>query len=152
MTLVDTNVLLNAINRDAAQGDVCRCALEQLVTGTETWVVSWMNIYEFLRVATHPAIFAKPLTMEAGRSLISELISRPNCLLPCETPLHAEVMGQCLNESPRISGNRVHDFHIAVLMREHGISTILTLDKDFHAFPWVTVEHPARRVAGGTKN
>ena len=37
----------------------------------------------------------------------------------------------------RLAGNIVHDFHSAVLMREHGIKDILTLDRDFRTFPWI---------------
>jgi len=33
----------------------------------------------------------------------------------------------------------MHDFHIAVLMREHGVVDIATLDSDFRLFPWVFV-------------
>lgn len=47
-----------------------------------------------------------------------------------------------LKELPVVAGNLVHDAHTAVLMREHGVKTIVTLDMDFHHFPFVTVENP----------
>ena len=45
----------------------------------------------------------------------------------------------CLAEAPRVTGNILHDLHTAVLMREHGIDEILTEDRDFLSFSWVTV-------------
>ena len=38
--------------------------------------------------------------------------------------------------------NRVHDMHIAALMREHGISRICTMDAGFRRFPFLSVEEP----------
>ncbi len=52
---------------------------------------------------------------------------------------YREVFDQCLAESPRIHGNLQHDFHIAVMMREHGVTQILTEDRDFVMFPWVEI-------------
>ena len=43
---------------------------------------------------------------------------------------------------PDIRGNLFHDLHIAVLMREHGVSRICTRDTDFQRFPFLTVADP----------
>ena len=36
----------------------------------------------------------------------------------------------------------VHDFHTAVLMREHGVATIYTRDVDFRRFGFLEVIDP----------
>ena len=36
----------------------------------------------------------------------------------------------------------MHDLHIAVLMREHGVERICTLDSVFRRFPFLTVVDP----------
>lgn len=56
-----------------------------------------------------------------------------------ETPEHARTVDLCIARSPRLRGNIIHDFHTAVLMREHGVEEILTEDRDFVAYPWVRV-------------
>jgi predicted nucleic acid-binding protein len=38
----------------------------------------------------------------------------------------------------------VHDLHTAVLMREHGISRIVTRDADFRRFRFLDVVDPLR--------
>ena len=58
------------------------------------------------------------------------------------TERHAAVLAQTLAEMPDMRGNLFHDLHIAVLMREHGVSRICTRDTDFHRFPFLTVVDP----------
>jgi predicted nucleic acid-binding protein len=42
-------------------------------------------------------------------------------------------MAKAMAETP-VSGNMVHDLHIAALLREHGVDEIVTSDTDFHRF------------------
>jgi toxin-antitoxin system PIN domain toxin len=142
VTFVDTNILLHAINTDSECHASCATRLEHMTARAEPWAISWSVLYEFLRVATHPRVFPNPMNTEHAWSFLQELVSQPSCTIIAETPLHAEVLADCLAESPRLSGNILHDFHSSVLMREHGIRQVLTLDRDFHAFPWVEVELP----------
>ena len=135
MILVDTNLLLHAVNVEAPQHGRSFRVLRQLANGSDKWALTWGTLYEFLRVATHPRVFPAPLTFEQAWSAVRGWIGLPTCVVVCETPLHAEIVEQCRAESPRLAGNRVHDFHAAVLMREHAVSGILTLDEDFRAFP-----------------
>ena len=142
MKVVDTNILLNAVNEDAPDCQRCCACLEALANGDQTWTITWGIYYEFLRVATHPRIFPKPLTLSEALDFIQPLMTRPNCLILTETPEHATAFNECMTESPRLVGNILHDFHTAVLVREHGVDTVLTFDRDFRAFPWVEVEVP----------
>ncbi|MDE0125012.1 MAG: hypothetical protein OXN97_10600 [Bryobacterales bacterium] len=58
------------------------------------------------------------------------------------TPRHSAVLTQTLSELPDLRGNVMHDLHAAVLMREHGVSRICTLDRDFRRFEFLTVVDP----------
>jgi len=140
MILIDTNILLYAVNADDQRSARAGQALESIVNDGKAWALSWIIVYEFLRVATHPKVFTAPLDRESAWSFISGMIGQPNCLMLTETVVHRETVDQCLMESPRIRGNLLHDFHLAVLMREHGIKRILTEDRDFRMFPWIEVK------------
>jgi len=140
--LVDTNILLNAVNRDAPECRRCCACIEAFANGAGTWSLTWGIVYEFLRVATHPRVFPAPLTLREALDFVRQPAMRPNCLILAETVEHAPVLDQCLAESPRLAGNILHDFQTAVLMREHGIDTIVTFDADFRTFPWVRVQTP----------
>ena len=139
MVLVDTNILLHAVNADSPECARAGAALEALVNGREQWALSWGIVYEFLRVATHPRIFAHPLRAEQAHAYVAEWIAADNCTLIAESAYHHQVLSDSLAEVARLAGNILHDFHHAVLMREHGIREILTLDRDFRAFPWVAI-------------
>jgi len=62
-------------------------------------------------------------------------------LLPGETERHAEVMSSVV-EAAGATGNLVHDAHIAALCIEHGVSELVTGDRDFARFPQVPVLNP----------
>jgi len=84
MILVDTNVLLHAVNRDSPECVAAREALEALANGHRTWALSWTIAYEFLRVATHPRVFPRPMDIADAWAFLHGLISRPTCLLLTE--------------------------------------------------------------------
>lgn len=58
------------------------------------------------------------------------------------TEKHLTVLSQIAKELPNLRGNVVHDMHTAVLMREHGINQICTMDSDFQRFPFLEVINP----------
>jgi predicted nucleic acid-binding protein len=65
------------------------------------------------------------------------------------TPRHEDVMRSTIRETGRPSGNLFHDLHTAVVMREHGISEIMTADTDFRKFPFLRVTDPVHSVRRG---
>lgn len=140
MFLIDTNILLHAVNKESAEFEKTSGFLRSLPRQGEQWALSWNILYEFMRVGTHPRVFSNPLTQEQAWGFIKALLNGSNCMLISETELHPEVLEECANETPRLHGNILHDFHTAILMREHGITEILTFDRDFHTFPWVRIK------------
>lgn len=58
-----------------------------------------------------------------------------------ETPNHPEVLMRVLKESG-VTGNLAHDAHIAALCLEHGITELLSGDRDFARFASLAVRNP----------
>ncbi len=139
MVLVDANILLHAINADSPDHAPCAATLEALVNGSENWLLTWPITYEFLRVATHPRVFPNPLTLAQADTYVEQWMASDSCSVIVESDHHLQVLGESRDDVGRLAGNIVHDFHHAVLMREHGIREILTLDRDFHTFPWIEI-------------
>jgi predicted nucleic acid-binding protein len=79
------------------------------------------------------------LDLQSAWAFVAEIIIRRGGIVIAETALHAEVAARCMMDAPRLQGNQLHDFRLAVQMREHGIKTILTEDRDFNMFPWVEI-------------
>ena len=116
--------------------------LNEWRTGAELWCATWSIFYEFLRVTTHRAVFSRPLGFQQAWSFIAALLLSTSFRLLVETDRHAEILNQLAAEYPRLGGNRMHDLHIAALMREHGVTEIRTADTHFHQFKFLRVVNP----------
>jgi toxin-antitoxin system PIN domain toxin len=140
--VVDTNLLLHAVNPDSPDHELALESLEEWRRGGRPWFVTWGIIYEFLRVSTHRSIFPQPLRLGEARAWIDTLVAAPAAGLLVETDRHPEVIRELTELHPRLAGNVVHDLHTVALMREHGVSEICTADTDFHQFGFLTVVNP----------
>jgi predicted nucleic acid-binding protein len=67
--VVDTNVLLYVGNSQSPRHGVARGLRESWLSGPHALYVTWGIVYEFLRVATHRAVFPRPLTFLEALSL-----------------------------------------------------------------------------------
>ncbi len=144
--VVDTNVLVYAANQDAAEHGRCRELLETWRAGRLRWYTSWAVLYEFLRVITHPRVLTRPWDIESALGFVEALLATPSHRVLTETERHAAIAQEVMQHVPGLSGNLLHDFHTAVLMREHGVARICTRDADFRRFPFIEVIDPL--VAG----
>ena len=142
MFVVDTNLLIYAAIRGFLEHGRATKLLAEWRSSTEPWFVTWSIIYECLRVVTHRAAFAHPLTFADAWSFIESLQSSPSLGILVETDHHAEVLRDLTREYPRMSGNRLHDLHIAALMREHGVVEIRTANVGFHEFKFLRTVNP----------
>jgi toxin-antitoxin system PIN domain toxin len=140
--VVDTNILLHAVNPDSRDHTKARAALGQWRSQTRPWFLTWGIVYEFLRLATHRQVFSKPLDLVTAENWLRVLLTANSGGLLTETERHPAVLAETVKAHPRLAGNPVHDLHTAVLMREHGVTEIRTADTDFHQFPFITVINP----------
>lgn len=140
MFIIDTNILLNAVNTDSDfHKDICGF-FESTMKSNYYFGFTWSILYEFLRVSTHPRVFNSPLSMDMALNFLKPLIDHEKSFIISETDIHNDILLNCISQTHRITGNLIHDFHIAVLMKEHGVSEIVTFDKDFNAFPWIKIK------------
>ncbi len=142
MFVVDTNVLLYAANRDAVEHQRCRELLEGWRRQATPWYVTWSVAYEFLRVITHAQALQRPFTAAAAWEFLDSVLAAPSVRVLIATGQHRQVLREILREMPHLTGNLFHDAHIAALMREHGVRTIVTRDADFYRFPFLEVVDP----------
>lgn len=144
--LVDTNILVYAANQDSPFHVDCRRLLAGWRDRSDAWFLTWGIIYEFLRVVTHPRVLQKPIRIEDAWAFVEGLLASPGLILIGETARHAELVQAVMDETGGISGNLVHDAHLAVLMREHGVRRIYTRDTSFHRFRHLEVVDPLSSV------
>ena len=140
MRALDTNVLVPEVVSSAFH-PVARTLLVELAEGPAPWAIPWPCVYEFLRVVTHPRVFHPPMPIAAAMRDLRQILASPSLVLLGETARHAEVMATVV-EASGASGNLVHDAHIASLCLEHGVSELVTGDRDFARFPQVRTFNP----------
>jgi toxin-antitoxin system PIN domain toxin len=141
MQAVDTNVLVYAEIVSSPHHRRAREVLRALAEGAPPWCIPWPCAYEFLRVVTHPRVYQPPVPMTLALADLTSLLASPSLVLLSETPRHAAVMEAVVRRSG-VSGNLLHDAHIAALCLEHGVSELLTADRDFSRFPGLRISDP----------
>jgi hypothetical protein len=143
MRAIDTNVLVFAEVSGSTHHETASDLLKVLAEGPLPWAIPWPCVYEFLSVVTHPKIFHPPMPIETARAALRSLMASTSLVLLSETSRHADVMEAVLAGS-RASGNMIHDAHIAALCLEHGVSELVTGDRDFTRFEGLRTLDPFR--------
>ena len=145
--LVDTNVLVSATFAEATGHKESVAFLNRLLAGDRRWCLAWPVVYEYLRVVTHPRVFARPLRWGEAFSQVKELLSHPGLEFLAETDRHTGTLAAVVESAGGASGNLVHDCHLAALMAEHDVRRIVSYDRHFRLFPGIVSVLP--EVADG---
>src|SRR5262249_49509204 len=106
------------------------------------WCTTWAIFYEFLRVSTHPRVFARPWGVREAWRFIEAILASPALSILEHTPRHSSVVAQTLADVPALAGNVLHDAHTAILIGEHGVRRIYSRDSDLERFPFLEVIDP----------
>jgi len=141
--VVDSNILIYAVNNSAAEHPRSRALVEGWRRGGHPWFITWGIAYEFMRVTTHKHM---PSPLQSGREAwgFIESLQSGGLKVLLETDQHQEILSRTLDQFPALRGSILHDVHTAVLMREHGVRRIYSRDTDFHKLPFLDVIDPLR--------
>lgn len=142
MKLVDTNLLLYAVDDTSPHHEAARAWLEQQLSGTETVGFAWNALLGFIRLTTNPRIFTSPLTVEQALGRVEAWLAQPCAAVLAPTRRHAAVLRDLLAPLGT-AGNLTSDAHLAALAREHG-AQVCSTDGDFARFPGIELVNPLR--------
>ena len=138
---VDTNVLVYATHTESQFHARARALVEHLVAGPALAYVFWPAILGYLRIVSHPTILERPLSNDEAMSNVQALLAPPHIRTAGEGDDFWEtVQSVAADVKPR--GNLIPDAHVVALMREHGVSTIWSHDRDFRKFRGIRVRDP----------
>ncbi len=140
MILVDANLLIYAINRDAPHHREARRWLERTFSGTESVGLPWIVVLAFLRITTRQGILSAPLTPEQAIGYVDEWLSLPSVELLGPRDTHWPIVRNLLLQSGTL-GNLTSDAHIAALALEYG-ATVCSADYDFRRYQGVNHINP----------
>jgi uncharacterized protein len=138
---IDTNVVIYAEITSSQYHRQARQVLSELAEGAAPWALPWPCIYEFLRVVTHPRVFHPPVPLEVALTDLRAITDSPSLLLLSETERHVELMISIAKEAG-VTGNLIHDAHIAALCIEHGVTELISADRDFQRFNPLKIVNP----------
>jgi toxin-antitoxin system PIN domain toxin len=138
---LDTNVLLYASDESSSFHGRASELLGTLAAGPDLVYLFWPVVLDYLRIATHATIFRNPLSMSEASGNVGDLVSRPHVRTCGETDGFWEAYGQVVGVTPT-RGNLVPDAHLVTLMRQHGVSTIWSHDRDFLKFAGIRAQDP----------
>lgn len=141
MIAVDTNVLVAAHRSDHPFHEKAFGVVRALAEGNDPWAIPWPCVHEFLAIATHPRIFAPPSPLAVALDQVDAWLESPTLVLLAERANHWLHLRGAL-ETAAVQGPRVHDARVVALCYAHGVTELLSADRDFGRFPTLRVRNP----------
>jgi toxin-antitoxin system PIN domain toxin len=143
MTLIDTNILVYASVPFFEEHQTARKLLEGIASERNSHCITWVNIFEYLRVVTHSKLIKpKPMSIKQALGNIKNLLAQPAVIRLDAGRDHLVYFEKIVSQVAPVKGNFVHDCRIAAIMKEHGVREILTRDSDFRKIPGLSVVNP----------
>lgn len=139
--IVDTNVLIYALDTIAPQHAAARALLEAARAEAATLYVTSQILCEFYSVMTNPRRVARPRSAAEAMTVVSDLLTFLHVL-----PVPAAAIDRLLDLLRRrpVTGSDVFDLHIIAAMQANGIGRIYTFNvADFDGFPELSVVTPS---------
>jgi toxin-antitoxin system PIN domain toxin len=138
---LDVNVLLYASDQSSDRHVSARRFLDTCVAGPEILCLAWPTLMAYLRIATHPRIFAAPLSADEALANISAIIALPHVRTVSELDGFLDAYRHVTGETP-VRGNLVPDAHLATILFQNGVRVLYSNDRDFLKFSSVDLRDP----------
>ena len=141
---IDANVLLYASDTASPFHDRALTFLNERVVANELFCLAWPVVMAYLRIATHPSIFTTPLASAEAMHNVEALVNLPYVRMLGEDEGFWTAYRDAVGEQP-IRGNLVSDAHVAALLKQHGVKTLYSSDRDYRRFSFLRVVDPFTR-------
>lgn len=138
--LLDANLLLYAVHRTSAFHEAARAWLTEQLNGPRRVGLPWQSLGAFLRIATHPRAFERPLSAQDAWARVDDWLSARPVWTPVPGDRHASILGKLIVDHD-VRGNLMPDAQLAALALEHGL-TVCSADTDFARFTDVRWVNP----------
>jgi toxin-antitoxin system PIN domain toxin len=138
------NVLVYAHRADTRDHARYREWLDGVVNGPQSFGLPDLVLSGFVRVVTHPRVFADPTPMAQALAFAEALRSVPNRVRVVPGERHWGIFTRLCRDAD-VRGNLVPDAWFAALAIESG-SEWITTDRDYARFPGLRWRHPLEAV------
>src|SRR5438132_4510009 len=99
MQLVDVSVLVYAYREDAPNHGRYRAWLEDLIDSDRAYGMSDLVLSGFLRVVTHPKVFAPPSPLERALGFVQQVRDQPHRVAIAPGPRHWGIFQRLCREA-----------------------------------------------------
>ncbi len=140
MKVVDLNILLYAVNRDSAEHAAAKAWLERTLADSEPVAIPWVVLLGFLRLATSPRVFTRPLSPAVALDVVDGWLAAPAVVPLVPGDGHWAILRRLIVESGT-AANLTTDAHLAALAIERG-AELCSTDADFARFRELRWENP----------
>lgn len=141
MRVVDTNVLVYAVDSRSPQHRPSVDWLDAALDGAEDVGFSWNALLGFVRLTTNPRIFPSPLAPADAMAQVHDWLAAPSAHVLTPGERHPEILERLL-VARGTAANLVNDAHLAALAIENRAS-VVTYDSDLARFEGVRAANPA---------
>jgi uncharacterized protein len=138
---LDANILLHASDDESPYRDRAVELIDEVARGPQIVYIFWPTLMAYLRIATHPAIFASPLPLARARHNVDQLLALPHVRTASESEDFWDRLRDVLDDAFP-TGNLVPDAHVVALMHQHGVRSIWTRDRGFRRFRGIEIRDP----------
>jgi uncharacterized protein len=138
---VDVNVLLYASDESSKRHDEALRFLQSCAGAPEVLCLAWPTLMTYMRIATHPRIFAAPLSPNQALANVQALLALPHARAVGEMDGFFEAYAEVVKDVT-VRGNLVPDAHVAAILFQHGVRTLYSNDRDFRKFEFLDVKNP----------
>lgn len=126
--LVDTNIIVYAINADSPKNQTAQSFLQENVGAL---IITHQNIFETLRVLTHPK-FSNPMKSYEAKNALEPIIKACKIIYPNNKTHHLALE---LIQHHNVVGNQIFDAYLAATALSNNVVDIATdNEKDFKIF------------------
>lgn len=140
MILIDANLLLYAYDDHSPYHPAARRWLQRTLSGPEPAALSWPVVLAFLRLATDPRVFRRPLSISQATEVVDGWLGSSRFTVLQAGDRHWEILRRVLVDG-QAAGKLVMDAHVGALAIEHG-ATLASADRDFTRFPGLHIVNP----------
>jgi toxin-antitoxin system PIN domain toxin len=126
---IDVNLLLYGTDQSSAFHSRARAFLDSCCATDEPLYLCYLTMMSYVRMSTHPRIFTHPLTPEEALANVQKLASLPQARLIAEREGFLDIYREVTRDVP-VRANLVPDAHLASILRQHGVSTLYTVNVD----------------------
>jgi toxin-antitoxin system PIN domain toxin len=138
---IDVNILIYASDDASPFARPAAEFLAECTNGRDIVYLGWPTLTSYLRISTHPAIFANPLSPDEAAANVDALLRLPHVRVLAEEEGFRDLFRD-VTRGKAVRGNLVPDAHLATLLRQHGVRTLYTRDADFRRFDFLDVRDP----------